>query len=278
MMTTKISLPKALALGVSVLALAASTASATITFDLRASSGGTITNGGKSVAIPVGGTAITFQVWAQVSSAAATANPYGIQVIQGSIRSTTNAGTAVGSMSVSTPATPFGVSNQVGLVQENSATPDSVTDLGQTGTTSSTNYISFRKDPTSGGQQIASATFMATQNSNAGATVNQLLVNQSYEFLMGTATLTLTGFSQTGNLSMNWVIPSFTGLADKKTIATWTQGDNLILQGNSTANLAVGNAVIITAVAAPEPSAFAMVALGALGLVGFRRLGFRRNS
>ena len=34
----------------------------------------------------------------------------------------------------------------------------------------------------------------------------------------------------------------------------------------------------VTFVAAPEPSAFAMVALGALGLVGFRRLGFRRNS
>jgi hypothetical protein len=38
----------------------------------------------------------------------------------------------------------------------------------------------------------------------------------------------------------------------------------------------VGAPIVITAV--PEPSAFGMVLMGALGLVGFRRLGFRRSA
>ena len=35
--------------------------------------------------------------------------------------------------------------------------------------------------------------------------------------------------------------------------------------------------VAITLAVVPEPSAFGMVLIGALGLVGFRRLGFRRS-
>lgn len=40
----------------------------------------------------------------------------------------------------------------------------------------------------------------------------------------------------------------------------------------------LGAPVVFTGAAIPEPSAFGMLALGALGLVGFRRMGFRRSA
>ena len=76
---------------------------------------------------------------------------------------------------------------------------------------------------------------------------------------------------------MNWVIPAFTTALNRQQIAQWTDGDNVVNNGsNQFAELFVGAPIVITAV--PEPSAFGMVLIGALGLVGFRRLGFRRSA
>ena len=74
---------------------------------------------------------------------------------------------------------------------------------------------------------------------------------------------------------MNWVIPAFSAPLNRQQIAQWTDGDNVVNNGSTQfAEMFVGAPIVITAV--PEPSAFGMVLIGALGLVGFRRLGFRR--
>ena len=58
----------------------------------------------------------------------------------------------------------------------------------------------------------------------------------------------------------------------------WTvDGVTKSFNGNDVANIAYLPSVIITA-AVPEPSAFGMLAIGALGLVGFRRMGLRRTA
>ena len=276
-MKSKNSVIKAGVLSLSVLSLIASSASAAITFDLRASAvsnGGTFGGAGKSVVLDPSGTSnVTLQVWAQMTSAAPSANPYGVQVIMGSVSSTTVAGPAAGTLAPSVPGTPFNVQNTVGAVVEMSTVPDSVVDLGSSATTPNANFIKFRKDPTAGGQQVSTVVF-ATGGSPNGATNNA--ITNGHEFLMGTITLSITSFTPTSVLNTNWVIPGFTTPLTRAQIAQWTDGDNLVNAGGTNfAEMFVGAPIVITAV--PEPSAFGMVLIGALGLVGFRRLGFRRS-
>ena len=277
-MKTKMSILKSAILSLSVLSLGAATASAAITFDLRASAvdnGGSFGGGGKTVGLnPVGTTSVTLQVWAQASSVASSADPYGVQVILGSIKSTTVAGPASGALAASSPAVPFGNQNTVGTLAELSSVTDTVGDLGSNGTIVTTNFIKFRKDPLAGGQQVG-AVFFASGGSPNGATNNA--ITNGHEFLMGTVTLSITAFSPASILNMNWVIPAFSAPLNRQQIAQWTDGDNVVNNGSTQfAEMFVGAPIVITAV--PEPSAFGMVLIGALGLVGFRRLGFRRSA
>jgi hypothetical protein len=268
---------KTLILSASSLMLAAYSASATITFDLRASAVdgalGVIANGGKAVNLIPGQTgSITLQVWAMVQNAGQTT--YGVQSIQGSIISATTTAGIVGSLSPSTPSGPFNSGNQVGSQQELSG--DQIGDLGQGGTNASTNYILFRKDPnTGGGTQIPSGTgsLYVTNTTPLSATVNP--ISNGYEFLMGTVTLSISSFNGAGVSTLNWTIPGFTTLINRRTIAAWSQQENTTIDGSTTAQLAVGSPVQL---AVPEPSAFGMVMLGALSLVGFRRFALRRAS
>ena len=270
-MKTKSSTPKNIALGLSALAVFASTASAALTMDLRATSvtGGILTNG-KAVEMGAAGGTITLQVWAQVTGAAGMT---GVQTVSGSIMSSalTPAATAAGTMSVTAGAAPFNIGSVAGVAAE--LTTDTVGDVGSTSASLLTNYAKFRKDPTVGGEQIGGAgTFYATGTAPGGATFNPIA--GGFEFLMGTATLTLTSFNAT-TLTMNWVKPVVTSPANRGAMAIWVDGG---IAKNGNVNLAeytVNSGVTIIA-AVPEPSAFGMVLVGALGLVGFRRLGFRR--
>jgi hypothetical protein len=272
------SMKKALALGIATIVVGAATSSATLTFDLRATAatGSAVINNGKSVGISADapGT-VTLEIWAQASAAAPTADPYGIQSIIGSIISSSSGGGVTGSLSVATPSAPFGDSvPQAGVPAEISG--DTLQDLGSASTTSSTNMIKFTKASASGGQLVG-AVFFATNTVPFGAT-NQAIAGNANgrEFKMGTVTLSITSFTS-GSSSLNWVIPGFTSPAPKGTRAQWTDGDNIVNNGNAnSAEMVVGSAVTFIA-AVPEPSAFGMVLIGALGLVGFRRLGFRRS-
>ena len=287
-MNTKNSIAKTFLLTGSILALLAATGSANLTIDLRASqvSGvlNSISGGGKTVTIdPVNGGNITLQIWAQVTNAAPVAGAqFGIQSVGGSIVSTSsssNAGT--GTMQPAILGAPFNIASQTGTVQELSTTPDGVVDLGQVASavTPTTSAIFLAKDGSSGGAQNAGAgLFFASNLAPAGATFQA--VTNGFEFLMGTATLSLSSFSLVpgASVSVNWVFPAnYSALISKKGIAAWTQGDNLTLQGNSLLKF-VGSSVNISTLAVPEPSAFGMLALGALGLVGFRRMGLRRTT
>jgi hypothetical protein len=165
----------------------------------------------------------------------------------------------------------FNVQGFSGAAAELSVPADGLMDLGSSSTVPTANHIKPRKDPTAGGEQVG-AVFFATNNSPAGATVQPIA--NGFEFLVGTTTLHITDFANTaGTVHLNWVIPPFTTPANKGQIAQWTDGDNAVNNGNLTAEMFVGPGVIVMV---PEPSAFGMVLLGAMGLVGFRRLGVRR--
>jgi len=170
---------------------------------------------------------------------------------------------------------PWNNQSSLGVVAELSSPTDTVTDLGSNLTAPSTNFIKYRKDPTSGGQQVGTI-FFATAGSPNGATFET--VTNGASFLMGSATLTLGAFTST-SVSMNWVIPTFGTVINKKTIAQWTDGDNVVNEGSTNAaEMFIGSPVVITALAVPEPTSFAMLMIGSLGLVGFRRPSFRRSA
>ena len=125
----------------------------------------------------------------------------------------------------------------------------------------------------------------ATNNQPAGATfhpvtnVRGIVGNDGYEFLMGFTTLTISdiaGPSAVATLNWKIPIPSNGSAANKGALAIWTDGDGINNTGNPQyAELFVGAPVSLVVI--PEPSAFGMVLLGAMGLVGFRRLGVRHS-
>ena len=77
-------------------------------------------------------------------------------------------------------------------------------------------------------------------------------------------------------MTVNYVLPTATTIAGTNHALF---KDNNVNKTSSSGVFVINSAVSISAIAAvPEPSAFAMVALGALGLVSFRRLGLRRRA
>ena len=276
------SFAKNILLSATLVLAVAGTSKAALTYDIRATAGtngASLGGGGKTVGVQSSGSDITLQIWAQVTNAAPVGGaPFGIQAIMGSIVSASvNAGDATGSLGAVALQAPFTVGSQSGGSAQLSTVSDGILDRGDVAnlTAPTLNHVLLAKDGGSGGTQVAGSLFFATDLAPNGATVNTIA--NGFEFLMGTATLSLSSFSLTpgAQVSMNWVIPaSFSTNSKRNQRAAWTQGDNLVTQGSSSALMFVAAPVVITAV--PEPSAFGMVLIGALGLVGFRRLGFRR--
>ena len=279
------SFAKNILLSATLVLAVAGTSKAALTYDIRATAGtngASLGGGGKTVGVQSSGSDITLQIWAQVTNAAPVGGaPFGIQAIMGSIVSASvNAGDATGSLGAVALQAPFTVGSQSGGSAQLSTVSDGILDRGDVAnlTAPTLNHVLLAKDGGSGGAQNGgSGLFFATNLAPNGATFNA--IPDGFEFLMGTATLSLSSFSLTpgAQVSMNWVIPaSFNTTSKKNQRGAWTQGDNLTTQGNA-GSLIVGAPVVIIA-AVPEPSAFGMVLIGALGLVGFRRLGFRRSA
>ena len=253
-----------------VLAIVVNTAFATIVFDLQASgvdaSLGILVDS-KSVNVTGASGNIYLEVWAQVTGAFPGNNIFGVQAIMGSIVSTTTGpGTAAGTMSVAGAAGPFGAAPgaQAGTVTELSFPGDTVTDLGSNATTPNGDFIRFWKDNGAGGQNV-NGVFFATNSVPAGATFNA--IPNGYEFKMGVATLSLNNFTA-NYVSMNWVIPSFSTVAQNWQIAEWTSGDGVEHRGGGSFDNSVGSPVVITA---PESSSSAMLAIGVLAAFGCYR-------
>lgn len=261
---------KTAALGFAALTASIAAASGTLTVDLQASAIdaalGTIAGGGKTITLNNGiGGNITLQVWAQVQNAAPTTPDYGLQLLLGSIKSTTISGLISGALSPATILPPWDVGSQIGTRAELSAIPDSIGDLGSNAVTGNGSFVKFRKDSASGGTQVGT-TFYATNTNSAGATFAP--ITNGFEFLMGSVTLTVTN---TANpvASLNWAIPGFVSQLQRITIAQWTEADGLQKNGsNAFAEMLVGTPVTL---GVPEPAASALLALGALALLGHRR-------
>jgi len=264
---------KALAFAVCAVAAAAQTASANITFDLRAVSPEDLT--GKSARIQ-SGAVVQLELWAQLTNAAPVNNIYGVQTVLGAIVSS-NAIGLTGSIAPMSFPSVFNAAAIVGVNNEFSLPADGIMDLGTSSTTAVTGFPKARKDPAVGGEAVqGAATQFATNNQPAGATFHA--IPNGFEFLMGTTTLTLSDVpvGYAGGATLNWKIPGFTSAALRGQIAAWTDGDNFPNTGSGqNAEMFVGAPIALVAI--PEPSAFGMVLLGAMGLVGFRRLGVRRS-
>ena len=278
---------KLLSLGLLAIPLTASIANAAITYDLRAtaSTGEGVnapTNGGKSVNLSVGAAGtVTLQVWAQVTSATAGNGIWGVSSSLGSVISSSTNGGVTGALSVATPTAPFGDSapsaGRTGV--DISTVADLITDVGMNGTSTSTNFIKLSKAAASSGTAVGGV-FFATNTNSPVISTNQAVTNSSgsgFEFLLGTVTFTISNY-QTGSSSLNWVIPAFTSATAKGSRATWTDASNTVSTGNLQATSMFVNAPVVFTVGVPEPTSFAMLMMGSLGLVGFRRPSFRRSA
>ena len=137
---------------------------------------------------------------------------------------------------------------------------DGFTDIG--GSTSSS---------TGNGFIVANAG--ATQNAASGLTpvTNFNVLTDGVEFLVARFTFTVAGGLPDTSTGVNVGAPLYNTLFNTAR-ASWTR-DGTAGQTGVAANIAVGAPVMVTVV--PEPSAFGMVLVGLLGLLGFRRLGLR---
>ena len=273
----------------------AQSALAGLVFDLRASTGGgatALTN--KQVTVLEGASTVTLDVWVQVIGADALGTNDGLLSIAGGMiitpgvfgnvtGVTMDAGvtgntavlgltnTLVGNLApfATGPASP-----DVGLIApwdassttaggvQRQVTGDSSLDISGSTTATGSGYINVNSS--------------ATQNSASGLTpvTNFNLIANGVEFRIGSYTFAIGTGVNGQTTGVNFAVPNL-GALNNASRASWTR-DGTAGQTGASANLAVAAPVVISVV--PEPSAIGMVMLGALGLVGFRRLGLRRTA
>ena len=274
----------ALAIGASLLSFASNQASATLTFDLRAtgvSNGAPTTSvvGPKSIAGLTVGSVVTFDVWAQITSA--TGGVMGFQNVTFSILSA-NGGSILGNMGQFTPLAPWDSASVAG-VNTASLDADADFDLGSNATGTLTGLAKARSDNTAaGGGDPGFGTANPQTSAVHTAAANFVPVTNAagtgFEILLGRVTFTMTG---TTVADPNTPIginarpgPTLLTGGTKATGAQFVESGDL--KSGSTGVFAVGSDVALSIIPVPEPSAFGMVLLGAMGIVGLRRAGVRK--
>lgn len=244
-----------------------------LTFDLRATSttGGTI-DSGKTVNGAANGTVITVQLFAIINGLDATQLNDGILSGGGSFLS-------LGSLAGTTGTwLAFDGTATYGTAVNTDAAPAFRGALSQNGSLAAT-------DTTFGGFELGrdnaavdAATpspnpyFKYVSNAVPTATFGTQAIAGTTEFLLGTKTFRIDT-AVTSSISLQFAGRNTTALS--KEIKFTLDGVAKTFNGTD-ANIGYGTAITIAAV--PEPSAFGMLALGALGLVGFRRMGLRRTA
>ena len=290
---------KSILVGSGILALGIQSASAGLVFDLRAVTGGGATaNSSKSVSVNEGASTVTLDLWVQIIGADALATNDGLLSTAGgmiitpgvfgnvtgvtldaAVAGNTGAGTVLGLTNTlvgnlaplntaQADTTKFGLvapwdtsSTSKGGVQRQ-VTGDSSLDISGSTAATGSGYIN--------------ANAGATQNAASGLTplINFNLLANGVEFRVGTYTFSI-GAGVSGNTTgVNYAVPNL-GNLNNAARASWTL-DGVAGKTGVSANLSVAAPIVITVV--PEPSAFGMLALGALGLVGFRRMSLRRSA
>lgn len=273
--------------------LTSQSAMALLTFDLRApviNGAGVVSNGTKTVTVLEGNSVVTLDLWAVATGTDLNALNDGLgSTAGGMILSGPTAPTLGGinrdtlvagnlglngvSASLQGNLAPVGLVNVnpnwgAGSVQATAGTArdlngDGFADIG--GSTSSNTGLGFVV-LNAGGQKLA-----------GGAPYNpgdfNLLAN-GVEFRVASYTFTITGGVASASTAVNFAVANFSSL-NNNARAIWTK-DGAGTTNGASAQLAVAGIVNISVV--PEPSAFGMLAIGALGLVGFRRMGLRRSA
>jgi hypothetical protein len=240
-----------------------------LTYDLRATlvNNSALSGGNTSKSLQLNnGDVVTVQVWATVLGAPGVATEEGFANGYGKIVAT-HAGGVTGNLSDSSMTAGFSVGAfQLGAVQDLNG--DGFTDIGSNALQSTSNV-----NPLLSGTSLffARASGTATVLVPLGTTVNA--VTDGAEFLLSTFKYTVAGAVVGSPTLINFFAPTFTSGSQREFLA---RADGA---AKNDTNFPYGSGANISIVAAvPEPSAFGMVLVGALGLVGFRRLGFRRTA
>ena len=262
----------------------AQSASAVLTWDLRAATVNGVANSGgaKSVTVPGGAVDVTFELWAVVTGADAVTNET-LTSGQGTIMSSPGVYTPGGvtvDPAVSGNAALAQVLNPGGVLRGDLSnlmvTPwltattakngtstdldgDGDLDVGTTTNGASVNYFQAN----AGGAQ---------STGNAGDFNTIPGAGGGREWKISIVTFHIANALAGQTTGVNFVVPLFTAALTNNARASFVT-DGTTRTGVS-ANLAVAAPVVLTVV--PEPTAFGMVLLGSLGLVGFRRLGLRK--
>jgi hypothetical protein len=249
-------------------------ASAALTYDLRAISatGNAVVADQKTVNNARVGDVITFSLYAAVTGADGTVNTDGYFNSYFSILTSggTNivgnlGGTFAGNTATSgvTLDPVFNSTALAGAFGTDVNSDGKGTDVGSISTTASSAYIKPRSS--------------AMNTNGSPITTGFGLSGTGQEFLLGTIKLTIVSVADTGvvsPLTVNFVKPTQNNIGGITNAATW-QEDGV---GKTAATGTVLSNIAVNISAVPEPSAFGMVMLGAIGLVGFRRFGLRRTA
>ena len=235
-------------------------ASASFVWDLRVTARNGVALSGadttKAVSV-VAGDVLTIDMFAMVSGSNLLIDE-GFQSGLGKIIGTGNG--VAGNLGAPVLSTNF-AAGAIGTVQDLNA--DGFMDIGSTAaTTSSTVGNMFPRFTTNGAFD------------QTGTGINGGL---GKEFDLFHFTYTVVN-AASGTASIQWtqqlttIINSATFLVDNGNVTSKNIGQPV------TTNATTLGAPIVLTASVPEPSAFGMLALGALGLVGFRRMGFRRSA
>lgn len=237
-------------------------ATAAFVWDLRATSkNGIAVTAAESKAVNVQvGDVLQFDMFAMVTGLNTNlpTPDEGFQSGLGKVIATGNG--VAGNMSAPVLSSNF-TAGSVGTVQDLNS--DGFADIGSTAaTTSSTVGNMFPRFTTNGAFDLTGTPI------NAGLGKEFNLFHFTYTVVNAAAGTASIQFTQ----QLTTVINSATFQVDGVTVTSKNIG--LPVGTNATTN----GAPVILSVVVPEPSAFGMLALGALGLVGFRRIGLRRTA
>ena len=282
---------KALALSSMAILMGLQNASAIITFDLRApvaNSVGVVANGSKTVTVQTGASTVLLDLWVVVTGTNALGTDEGMLSFSGGM--ILSGGPAINLGGIALDAAVAGntaISSVSTTLRGNLSNPGVTTTGLQQGLvapwgTSSTSNGGVARDLNGDGFTDVGGTtgnstgngFIAgnagsTQNSASGLTpvTNFNLLTNGVEFRIAQYNFTIANAVGGTSTGVNYGVGTFGSLPNNAR-ALWTR-DGTASQNGASANLAVAGVVNIAVV--PEPSAFGMLALGALGIVGFRR-------
>jgi hypothetical protein len=250
-MKTKTSFIRLLTLGAILTGIAINNASATLTFDLRATSltgSGTISNGGKTVKGFASNDTITLSLYADITGT----GTLGMLSTFGAVLNTI--GGINGNLATPTLQAPFNASgSNAGTVVDLNG--DTFTDVGTNTNNTTTGAVAPKAAAvvTTGGTAI---------------TGGQEWLLETFVFTLGAS---VTGADTTINYRENTSTTLSAALWTENSVALTSKGPGQ--PGTSTGVTALGTAVTLSAV--PEPNTWGMVIGGFGTLVGIQR--FRRN-